>query len=474
MSLEPIGLATLVLGLLCLLASPSFSIAALIPATLLGSAAAVVIGSGGNIQPAHMLLGFVAPAVLTRRGPMAACVRSLRFPNEGFWLVALAAFGVAGAFLLPRVLEGSTQINAIGNTEYGPAVQLVPLSPVSGNVTQSIYLVADVVCFLVVNAASSSTEGFRSTARILVAYTVANIAFAALDMGTYFTGTTYLLEFMRNAQYTFHLDEFTGGLKRIAGSFTETSSFAYASLGALGFVGTLAVSGRWPRVTAPLAIVSTVLLVLSTSSTAFAGLPVVLACIYGVALLRATRPVGGRVARALAIGGPPAAVALVAAVALDDTARTTVREYLDILVFEKANSQSGIERASWNAAAMQNFVDTWGLGGGLGSIRASSFLLAVPSNLGVIGVALFGTFLVALFLRQSGRRGTFETDVRTAARVACLGVLTAASVSGALVDLGLAFFAIAGLACARPEPSTQPVRAHLVPAREPHASESRP
>ena len=63
MSIEPIGLLTIVAGLLCLLLGFRAAFAVLVVSTLFGAAAAVLIGPA-NIQPAHLLLGFVAATML--------------------------------------------------------------------------------------------------------------------------------------------------------------------------------------------------------------------------------------------------------------------------------------------------------------------------------------------------------------------------------------------------------------------------
>ena len=44
----------------------------------------------------------------------------------------------------------------------------------------------------------------------------------------------------------------------------------------------------------------------------------------------------------------------------------------------------------------------------------------------------------------------FLRHVRGAARCGCLGLLLTGAISGALIDLGLPFFVLAALACARP------------------------
>ena len=452
MSLEPIGLATLLVGLLCLALGYRASVAAMIVATLLGSAAAVLVGSA-NIQPAHLLLGFVAIAALTRRREARAALRALSPEAPGFWLLCLVAYGVAGGALLPRLLAGLTPIVPVGTSAiYGATDSTIPLGPVSGNLTQAIYLSADLLCFAIVAATAASARGFTAVTNALLATAAANVVFAGLDLATYATDTQALLEPIRNAQYAFHLSEEAEGLKRVAGSFTEASAFAHASLGALGFTGTLWLCGRRAALSGPLALISLGLIVLSTSSTGLVGIPPLAVLLYATAIRRCSRSRDGRNSAAFVIGVPIAALVGGLAVALDTAAWTTIRDYLTALVFQKGESQSGIERAAWNAAAWHNFVDTYGVGIGLGTGRASSFALAILSNLGVFGAIAYGLFVATAFRTRTGRARSYEADVRLAARNACIGLLVADVISGALVDQGLIFYVMAALACATPLP----------------------
>ena len=448
MGIEPIGLVILALGFACLLLRVSVSIFALSLTTLLGASAAVILGSSGQIQPAHLLLMFVVPCVFSRRAALIEALQSIMFPQAGFWLLFVVAFGVVDAILLPRVFAGATAINAIGQSETGTSITLSPLAPVGGNTTQTIYVIADLACFLTIVGAKALPNGIRTVSKALVAFAVFNIIFALLDIITFYTGTAYLLDPIRNARYTTHFEEITSGLKRIAGSFTETSSFSTATLGALGFTGTLCIQGRWSSLTGFLAVSSIALLVLSTSSTAIVAGPFVLAILYASALGRIAR--GGRsgIAATFVIGAPVMMLCLVGYLAFSSSAASAVGDYLNVLLFDKASSQSGVERASWNAAALQNIIDTYGLGAGLGSVRASSFVVAVPANLGIPGVVLFIGFFWQTLARAGAGAGR-DADFSIAARNGCLGLLTAAILSGALVDLGLQFFLLAGLASAR-------------------------
>lgn len=462
MSLEAIGVLTILLGLIALVRGADFAIVAFVPLTLLGSAGAILLGGSGTIQPAHLMLGFLAVAVFAGPNRLAPVAQSLIFPREGFWLGAIAAYGLAGAYLLPRIFAGATGINAIGATEGGPSLVLVPLGPTSGNITQSIYLLADVVCFMAVLSYAATPQGFARVVTALLAYSCANIAFALIDLLTSASDTGFLLEFIRNADYQLHVEETTGGLRRIVGSFTETSAFSYATVGSLGFTARLWLAGYKPRLTGALSLASLCLLAVSTSTTAYAATPVLLGLLYAGSLVRVARgPASVAEFSFLAIA-PLALLLAGLAVALTPSAVSALSGFLDVAIFQKSTSQSGLERAQWNQTAFQNFLDTFGLGGGLGSIRASSFALAVLSNLGVVGIVGFAAFLALVFFAKPNRTGSdLQFAGSASARISCAGLLIAAMVSGALVDLGLMFYVFAGLVCAGSQSSCEMNQHHI-------------
>ncbi|MCW6509037.1 hypothetical protein [Lichenifustis flavocetrariae] len=452
MSVGVIGLVTVIIGAIALLRGPAFGFVAFVPLTLLGAAGAVLLGGSGTIQPGHLMLGLLAASCWGRLD-WSAARRDLAFPRAGFWLAAFTVLAVCGAAILPRLLAQETFINAIGTTEYGPSVLLVPLGPTSGNVTQSIYIVADLVCFVLCSAFAGRPDGFRLLARVMLVYCGLNIAFAALDLVTFWTNTSYLLDPIRNADYQLHVETLVTGLKRIVGSFTETSSFSYATLGALGYAAELWLAGIRPRLSGPIALVSFLLLVLSTSTTAYVATPVLVAVLYVRTLIRAAHRRSPGTAYAFVLLAPLFLIAVTACILLTPRAMAAVSDTLSVLLFDKASSQSGIERAQWNVTAWQNFLDTGGIGTGLGSVRASSFPIALLANTGAPGFALLMVFLAYVLIGvRTAPMGSSATAVRDASRMACLGLFLGASVSGAMVDLGLPFFIFAALACRRPAP----------------------
>ena len=147
-------------------------------------------------------------------------------------------------------------ITPLGTSEYGNTGSPVPLGPVSSNFTQSVYIMADLLCFLLAIGFSSTKEGFNASAFALLLFAAGNVLFALLDIATFHTGTQSILSFIRNTQYTLHNEDEMNGMKRIVGSFTEASAFARMSLGTLAFTGTLWLSARRPVLTGALAMIT--------------------------------------------------------------------------------------------------------------------------------------------------------------------------------------------------------------------------
>lgn len=450
MNIEPIGIATVLVGLFCLFLGNGATVWALAVASVFGSAAAVIVG-GANIQPGHVILGFLALGTVTRREEMGAFLDALRPGTPAFWFLALVAYGIACAYFSPRLLAGATQIVPLGTTVYGDTGSTVPLAPVSSNLTQSLYMIGDLLCLAMISAVARTQQGFDSVVVGLVAYSAASMIFVLIDIGTFSTGTQSFLSFMRNAQYTLHTEEQVAGMKRIVGSFTEASAFARSTLGVLAFTGTLWLCGYRPLLTGLIAAASVVLLVLSTSSTGLAGVPIVLLLLYATALSLFGRTRVGVYSTVAVVFAPMLLVAAMLVIAIDKTMSTIVFDYVDLVVLGKESSDSGIERNFWNVVAYQNFFDSFGFGVGIGTVRTSSFLLALLAGLGVPGALFYGAFAVQAFMRKHGPQDSFMSHARLAARNGCLGLLLGDVFVSPVVDQGLFFYMLAALAAAAPE-----------------------
>ncbi len=449
MTLEYIGILSLLVGVISLFSKPSFIVYFFFCSTLLGSAAAFVLDSlgGTNISPSHLLLGFLTFKLFHDERVARGIAREVSVGRPGFWLLLTVVYSIIGAFYLPRLLAGQTMTYAVR----AQGAFVIPLAPAMSNLTQSIYFTADFVCFIVLSGYASTTDGRKVLGGAALACATLNLVFAALDLMTYFTNTTELFSFIRNANYALLNDTEVAGLKRIVGSFTEASSFGAATLCYFAFTSRLWLLGIQPRVTLTLALLSLAALVFSTSSTAYVGLSVILALSYLQALLKALRrPVTTQMGSFI-LATPFILLMIVLVIALNDDYFAYVKNYLDGTIFNKLSTASGVERSAMNSQAWQNFIDTFGFGVGNGSVRASSFLIAVLASLGITGALMFCLFFVTLFARRARHQSDAVDDAyRQAARMACIAWLVTATTSGALIDLGLAFYVFAAFASAQP------------------------
>ena len=447
MHIEPIGVFFIVIGFICAIGTPRFSYFLLVITTVLGSAAAITLGSA-TVQPAHFLIIFLAIVVMADRTVLINMLDTLTFPNPGFWLLGAILYGTVGAVFFSRIFAGQFNVVAVGvssDFEAGSILPLTlaPLTPVSGNITQPLYLLGDCVCFLIIAAKIQKDQSGNSLSLAILTYCTLDIFFAIVDIITYSTHSAWLMDFMRNAQYGIQVETELAGLKRIAGAFTEASAFSTATLGVFGYSLTLWISNIRPKWSGTIAAISLPLLVFSTSSTALVGTPIMALVVAYQAFWRtgvSRRCLNASILVSLL---PMALLASLALTLILPGASSSISDYFDQLIFQKANTQSGIERGTWNASALNAFEQSYGLGVGLGTVRASSFITAILSNLGIPGCAFFALFLITTLGKKKAGKWCYEADLQRAGRNGALGILVGACVSGTLVDLGLMFFVFA-------------------------------
>jgi hypothetical protein len=453
MTVELIGVITFIFGLIGLFLEPTFIVYIFFASTLLGSAGAIILTAvgGTNIQPAHLLLAFLTLRLMSSRDIRDGALRAIAIGRPGFWLLVTVVYSAISAYLMPRLFAGQTMAFAVRAQE--GANYAVPLAPTTSNLTQSIYFIGNFICFFVLCGFGSSYSGRKSLAGAALACVILNLVFVVLDLATYATNTTEILSFIRNSTYTMLADTELVGFKRIVGSFVEASTFSYWTLGYFAFTISLWLNGIATRLTLPLSLLSFVALLLSTSTTAYVGLAVFLFVQYlltGMKFL--SRPVGREI-NIFIITVPFILSVVVVLICLNDSSAAYVSNLLDTMVLNKLSSYSGIERSSWNSQAIRNFVETFGFGAGNGSVRASSFPIAVISSLGIFGALTYGLFLVTIWVGQVRPADAALVATLRAARSACFAWLIAATASSGFIDLGLPFFAFAAIACADPQGS---------------------
>jgi len=465
--MNAMGLVTLIVGIVALTAPVRWSFFIMILSTVFGAAAAFSVpGLGGAsvLVPSLFLLFFTARLFAAYgEGPFLASLAPWR---PGFFLLLLTAFGIFTAIFFPRMFQGVTQTMTVERSIGAHSlIALVPLRFSSNNITQSVYAAGGLICFITTFAffRRQGIPAIFINGTLIVAGV--NLGFALADIVTHFTHTDFLLSFVRTANYALLTNAEKGGLKRISGTFPEASAFADFTLVLFAIVTSLWLSGIRPKVTGTFAGLLLLALILSTSATALVGLAAILPILSLQSFLASRRePGAGRPVLIVAIlTSMPLAIFFVLIV-MPDLAHN-LHDFLDEMLFSKADSQSGREGFMWNALAYQAFRDTSGFGARLGSARASSFGLVLLSNIGIFGTLLFAIFVGRLLIAdiRSQHSPSRETSaVLRAAKAGVITVLISAATSGTVYDLGLMFYILAGSISAL-SAGTQPVRASYSP-----------
>ncbi|WP_224517760.1 GNVR domain-containing protein [Mesorhizobium sp. CA8] len=453
MELSPVGFIVCAAVLLTAIYYRAPLIIGLIASLAFGSTALMTLSSLGGSSPLVYTFfgGLMVTGVAARRrlwqdlGDVFGKIRAI-------WVLSgLMFYAVAGAWLFPRLFAGQTSAFVQSKTRHGVVIE-ASLEPVSSNISQTGYfilggLVVIALCILLLN--KNRMDEIR---RGFFIWCVLHVAMGMLDVAGKLAGTGDLLQVIRSASYAMLTDQVQAGFFRIAGAYSEASAFGGVSLACLSFcyVYWRKTGSRLARWLSGLLLV---LLLLCTSSTAYVGLAVLSV---PVAFSLARSFLAGRVTadEILIVTLLTAGVCAVMAIILyNERILDPVIELIDSTVINKGSTDSGHERAYWNIKSLQSFADTSGLGVGFGSSRASSWPIAVVSQLGLVGSLMMATLLAVVIRGLGGLRSHVdgETEAVVSSVQACaLAAMVAASISSGTADPGIVFFiALAVVAATR-------------------------
>ncbi|MDQ7988872.1 MAG: hypothetical protein REI09_04475 [Candidatus Dactylopiibacterium sp.] len=471
MTLEWIGIVFLALGLLLLWSAPERLLGLQILACVFAGSAALGLPAlgGATVAPALASLAVLFACVL-RYGHFNSLLAALAPGRAGAWLLALCVWGVLSAFLMPRLFAGEVDVISMDRNQLtlGLSVPLIPLAPGTGNLTQTAYVAGEVFVFAVALVFLRLEGGLERAGRAVLWLAAINLLAAAVDLFGYYAGLGNLLAPLQTASYAFMPEASFGGIKRINGTFPEASAFAGFTLPVLAFCYVMFRENLWRRASGPLAIGTLAALLLSTSSSGYAGLAIYGLTAFTVAFVSGSRRGGqmyvGHYVRLTTV----ALLAVTALLVLLPGLREQAWSIIESTLLYKGESASALERGEWNRVSWQAFLDTWGLGAGLGSARASSLSMVLASNLGLPGIVLFAGFIAhVLFARLPAGMTHQQRVIVIAARHAVLANLIVATISASVFDLGVLFYVFCAISCCPALLFRSPSPAPAAPAAAP-------
>jgi hypothetical protein len=356
-----------------------------------------------TLGPFYFGTALYAGMHITQRSPDRERRKRKDLVAEHPLLVGILGYALLVTVAMPFVLEG---VGVIAS-QYGMDEQvnnLTPLSWTSSNVAQLVYLALNVT-FLVV----ASTRGDLGQSFLTTAFSAGTIvAFSAWLVES--RGGAWPHELFDNSPRGFY--EMLN--PRLRGQYSEASHLGAFALAAAGYFGVMTVKARRTRtrvVSMAFGAAALMCMVEAGSATAFVGgalgciglmlIPVASFLRYG-----ATAKVGAVVGFFLMAAALIAATPRILGWATDQVAR-------------KSGTMSMNTRSYTNGVALDVLRESWYVGVGLGSSRASSLLLMLLGTIGLVGTGLF------LLLLWQAVRGAYRGKASAAA--AALTLFTAAS-----------------------------------------------
>jgi hypothetical protein len=451
MELTFIGYAQIVLGLLVVIAgNMRHALMLLMASALFNGSAAILLPSlgGSSIPPIQFALAFVFLRILM---PGSAAIGDL---PEAFtanrWFALFSFYGMASAFILPRVFAGSVSVYPMRYDMPGDLFATVPLEPTSQNFTAAFYLLGALLSAIAVWIACRrrNAAALLVTTLVVLAWVHSMLGLAGVALRG--TSADLVFDLFRNSAYV-QFDDEVGGFVRIRGIFPEASAYA-----AFGFILFVTNSEMWyhsvrSRATGLATLVMGAVLFFSTSSTAYFGL-----AIYALffALRTIALPSAANFAKAKAAFAAIGLLIFLAAIAFI-VSPALVESVIDVvkrMTIEKSSSDSGLQRLYWTRQGWELFLASYGLGVGSGSFRSSSIFVAMLGSMGVIGIVSFLMYLIATF--QPWRRSSWaESAIASENLGGALGSaaflsLIPAAVNSATAVPGVSFAILAGASLA--------------------------
>jgi hypothetical protein len=372
-------------------------------------------------------------------------------------LTIFCAYMVATAFIFPRLLAGHVELYPLNGAD-----NIKFLQPTSSNITQPLYLlVAFGMTF--VFAYKGRDARFRQQflnaslfgASVLLATGVIDTIMGSIGredlLAPFHTATYHLLDSVSVA-----------GQHRVVGFMPEASVFSGACCGqlALLYFNRIFYHGIWRRWVVPFVCLGLVYMVYaSTSSGGYVALGVLFTIIAGRFLLRLMfasnlTPAHLRQVFWAAIG---IAVACGVFLVLPHSIYLRIQLLLDDVLFDKAYSASFIERSAWTHAGIAAFFATHGIGVGVGSIRTSNWFVNFAASTGVVGLVLFGIFVVWMLLPSRNYENAEMRRFADGLKLSLLPGLAIGMLAGTTPDPGVELMLVLGLVYALKQKPAQAV-----------------
>lgn len=370
-----------------------------------GSAVIALPALGGStIPPFQFALLFILVRILIPGGGYIGAVPEAIKENR--WLLLFAFYGIASAFIGPRLFAGDINVVPMNFTNARGLYFTVPLQPGPQNITQAFYLTGSLLAALCSYIVCRMRGGGEVLVRTAIWTGWVHIALGLLAIAVRGTPIdTLVLDLFRNGNYA-QLDAEAGGFVRIRGLFPEASTYASLAFSYFVLSAELWYRSIRPAATGRLAFAMAVILFFSTSSTAYVGLAAYLAFFI---LRLMVFPRLADMTKAMKLAMAMGALVFVAAILLAAVPDLPGQlfDMIERMTVGKSESDSGRQRLFWTTQGWWMFVESYGLGVGIGSFRSSSITTAMLGSVGAFGTICFLIYMFQVL--QPWKKSTWSS-----------------------------------------------------------------
>lgn len=355
---------------------------------------------------------------------------------SGFFAISLVV-----TFFAPRLFANQVYVIPVRGLLDDPDL----LRPTTQNISQIAYLGISILTIFTFGKMLRDPTLQKHVYSALLWGAVATITTGFLDFATQYIPVGFILEPFRTATYALLTDVEVFGGKRVVGLMPEASSYGSVCIAFLSAIYFLRfyVDKQQP---APLPVTPVLVGLLlftwlSKSSSAYVGLLFIFLCAIcewlwrASALERNPRRKKGLRLEFLTVGVVIISIALV--LLFVPSLLDPITALFDRMVLQKTESQSFEQRSSWTAISWSALQQTFGIGVGVGSTRASNGIVAVFSGAGYVGALLYFAFVLQTTLRSPPKKDNRSKSALSGLRWTLLPVFLVNALIGTSADFGL-------------------------------------
>ncbi|MBI1252325.1 MAG: hypothetical protein GC189_12740 [Alphaproteobacteria bacterium] len=425
----------------CVIAPLRWAAATMLIVMPMSGTAAMMLGENPLLLPLVCSLGFLGRTAFSLLIPEFR-MQFLALMRQDWPLLAFFAYCAVSAVMNPRIFAGQTYINP----QAEPGYEI--LSPSQVQIPQVVYLGFGVLLYLAFRHAILRV-GLRP---LLNAFMIQAVAFGGLGLAQGLLGLVGVeipLDWIVNNEggSIMSLVYVQGGFVRISSVFLESSACASWAAGVLAFLYGVYINRIDTVRTFWVMMLLGVMMMLSTSSTAYAGLAALAGFAFVHAILDPARDRRERGIILIAVFGLMAGIGVVIALSADETGLLgKFRNMILDFTVNKTNSESAFERGFWAELSIRNAQETNFFGVGYGAARSSGVFHGLFGTVGVPGLALLAAWALPAIRNAFRIPRTGEEAVSAAGGFGLFVSLATLGVSGSDISMLNMFWVLGAIA----------------------------